>query len=94
MNHDLLTGPVIVDVEFRMPRPKSHYIGGVCRPSKLRMDAPRHHAVKPDATKLWRSTEDALTGVIWVDDAQVVDQRVTKTYADGEPGATILVWRA
>lgn len=35
---------------------------------------------KPDSTKLVRAVEDALTGVLWGDDAQVVDQHVFKRY--------------
>lgn len=45
---------------------------------------------KPDATKLLRSTEDALTGILWIDDAQVVSQAAGKLYGD-QPGAIIIV---
>ncbi len=36
--------------------------------------------VKPDLSKLIRSTEDAMTGVIYADDAQVVQFSVSKEY--------------
>jgi Holliday junction resolvase RusA-like endonuclease len=39
--------------------------------------------VKPDLDKLARSTADALTGVLYVDDAQVVSYELHKVY--GEP---------
>jgi Holliday junction resolvase RusA-like endonuclease len=45
---------------------------------------------KPDATKLWRSTEDALKDIAWVDDAQVVRQLVEKRYGP-VPGAAIWI---
>lgn len=35
---------------------------------------------KPDATKLLRAIEDALTGIIWTDDARVVTQHVFKRW--------------
>lgn len=34
----------------------------------------------PDATKLVRAIEDALTGHVWTDDAQIVSQYVGKCY--------------
>jgi Holliday junction resolvase RusA-like endonuclease len=50
----------------------------------------------PDLTKLMRSTEDALTGILWVDDARITDQHARKRYCEpGQaPGAqiSISVW--
>lgn len=40
----------------------------------------RHPTVKPDADKLGRALLDALTGVAYIDDAQVVWLRIRKTY--------------
>lgn len=48
------------------------------------------HTVKPDATKLWRSTEDALTGIAWRDDAQISVQVVEKRYGS-QSGALIQI---
>jgi Holliday junction resolvase RusA-like endonuclease len=78
----LLEGPLLLEVVFWMPRPKGHY-GSGRNAEKLKPSAPRFPTVKPDATKLLRALEDALTGIVWRDDAQVVVQTVTKTY--GEP---------
>lgn len=88
------TGTLAVDVTFDMPRPKSHYRTGK-HAGELRDDAPDWHSKKPDATKLWRSTEDALTGVVWTDDALVASQYIIKRYAaPGMPtGADIHVYR-
>lgn len=86
-----LDGPVELFILFVMPRPKKHYFTGK-RASVLRPDAPTHHTVAPDATKLTRSTEDALKGVVWVDDSQVVYQEVVKRYGP-TPGAKIVVKR-
>lgn len=74
----LLAGPLTLTVDFYLPRPKGHIgVKGV-RPS-----APAYPIVKPDTTKLLRAVEDALTGIVWRDDAQVVEQTVRKMY--GEP---------
>ena len=71
-----------VRFDFIMPRPKSHFNSkGDLKPS-----APFYHTVKPDALKLARSTEDALTGIVWADDAQTAMLEVSKCYAGkGEP---------
>ena len=68
---------------FRFQRPKSHF-GTGRNAGKLKKSAPRCHVVKPDLSKLVRAVEDALTGIIWRDDSQVIDYRpyLTKGYAD------------
>lgn len=86
---ELLTGPLQVFVTFYLPRPKNHYRTGK-HSGELKSNAPWYHITKPDATKLWRSTEDALTGIIWRDDAQVAEQVIQKHYA-AKPGAVITV---
>jgi len=87
---ELLTGALAVRVRFIMPRIAAHYKGG--NPARgLKDNAPYYHTKKPDATKLWRSTEDALTGVVWHDDAQIAVQRIEKVYGE-KPGAEIEIW--
>jgi Holliday junction resolvase RusA-like endonuclease len=54
----------------------------------LRASAPRYPTGRPDVLKLARACEDALTGVIWRDDAQIVVERLYKDW--GEP-ARVLV---
>lgn len=47
---------------------------------------------KPDIDKLLRALLDGLTGIVWVDDSQVIYCTVNKVYAwDGSPGATVTV---
>jgi Holliday junction resolvase RusA-like endonuclease len=83
---DPLAGPLRLTVVFTMPRLKGHYrTNGEVKPN-----APQHHTVKPDATKLLRSTEDALTGILWRDDAQIAEQSARKVYGE-RPGAEIIV---
>lgn len=54
-------------------------------------------SVRPDADNYSRLATDALTGVVWADDARHVDHTARKRYAlDGEPRWRILVdrvWR-
>lgn len=79
----LLTGPVAVDLSFVMPRPKST--------PKRRTPA----AIKrPDLDKLERAILDALTGIAFQDDAQVVELGASKRLASpaGQPGVWISVY--
>lgn len=84
---DLLRGPLLVRFVFYMPRPKGHLNSkGLVKPS-----APQYPAKKPDALKLARAVEDAITGIIWADDAQIVDEILAKRY--GEPARCEIVIR-
>lgn len=66
---------------FRMKRPQSHFRTGKYS-DQLKPSAPQEHTTRPDVTKLIRSTEDALTGILWKDDSQVTTQHATKEYVD------------
>jgi crossover junction endodeoxyribonuclease RusA len=86
-----LTGPLEAVVTFFLPRPKSHYrTGRHC--VGLKPGSPIYHTNKPDATKLWRSTEDAMAGIIFADDSSIAMQTVTKVY-NNTPGAWISIKR-
>jgi Holliday junction resolvase RusA-like endonuclease len=68
----LLDGPLACSMVFTLPRPKGHWRTG--RNAHLLRDAaPPRPAGVPDLSKLVRATEDALTGVLWTDDARVVE---------------------
>ena len=69
----LLEGPVHLRIQFYLPCPKSAPKRKVPRPTK-----------KPDLSKLARCIEDALTGVLYHDDAQITRLEVTKVYAGRE----------
>lgn len=78
-----LDGPLQVRAEFVLPRPKS---------LPKRLPTPPH-TKKPDVDKLIRAVMDALTGVVWRDDSQVIDLHPTKRYAelDEQPGVHLRV---
>lgn len=86
----LLENAIFMTYDFRFPRPKSHYGSGK-NSHMLKKDAPVFHSKTPDLTKIIRSTEDALTGVVWKDDAQVYSRQEVKRYCEGneKPGVTI-----
>lgn len=84
--------PLRVLVTFVLPRPRGHY-GTGRKAGVLKASAPPFPARKPDATKLWRALEDALTGIVWVDDSRIVSQAVDKVYGD-QPGAVVSVYVA
>lgn len=72
--------PLVTAFEFVVARPKSHYRTGKFA-GQLKPDAPELPAVSPDVLKLARSTEDALNGIVWVDDSRNVTERMGKRYA-------------
>lgn len=76
-----LHGPLEVIFEFYLPRPQGHF-GSGRNAAQLKESAPRWHSIRPDYTKLVRSTEDALKGIAWLDDSQIASQRGTKVYGD------------
>jgi Holliday junction resolvase RusA-like endonuclease len=65
-----LDGPLVVRMVFTMPKPKSA--------PRTRRTWPMRY---PDLSKLARSTEDALTGIIWADDGRIVSyDRLSKVF--------------
>ena len=80
-------GPVEVEIRFYLPRPRAHYLRGALRPT-----APSLVVTKPDGDKLLRCCWDALAGICFKDDSQIVRWSGAKYYADPHPvGARICV---
>ena len=83
----MLAAPIALYIDFRMPRPKAHYLSDG---TTIRPGAPALPIVRPDATKLLRSTEDALTGIVWRDDAEIAELHISRGYVwEGSSGARI-----
>ena len=80
-----LEGPLAVTFEFQFMRPKGHYGS-----KGLRASAPVHPAVRPDLLKVARSTEDAMSGLAYRDDAQIVHETLIKRYGE-QAGAWITI---
>lgn len=81
--------PIAAHFTFYFLRPKSHYFTGK-NAGKLRPDAPGVPIVRPDITKLIRSTEDALIGIVYRDDSEIVMQIGLKMYGE-EAGCRICI---
>jgi Holliday junction resolvase RusA-like endonuclease len=69
--------PVMITIRFYFAKPPSAKKSRTCP------------VVPPDLDKLCRATFDALKGVAWVDDAQVVQVFATKHY--GEPKTSVRI---
>jgi Holliday junction resolvase RusA-like endonuclease len=71
-----LAGCVDLELAFYIGgRPKGHFLRG-----HVRGDAPPRPGKKPDYDKIARSVGDALNGIVYEDDAQVVRALVEKLY--------------
>lgn len=84
----LIEGPVYVEMTFTRVRPKSHLRKG----GELSLEGTRHDypATKPDVLKLARAVEDACTGEVWRDDAQIVKEVLRKVWGEVE-GVSVTV---
>jgi crossover junction endodeoxyribonuclease RusA len=81
----LLLGSVAIIAEFRFARPPSHLTKG----GEVRKGKPAAPG-RPDLDKLLRGLLDALTGVVFKDDAQVTDLDACKVWAE-VPGVMLRV---
>jgi crossover junction endodeoxyribonuclease RusA len=86
-----LSGPLKLSMEFRLLRPKFHFGSGKNAGQVKASMSGTFPTVKPDLTKLERSTEDALTGILWHDDCQVCKKETCKIYVTRNPGVLIKV---
>jgi len=77
------TGPVTVNLTFLLPRRKAE-------PKR----ATPPHTRKPDLDRLIRACLDAMTGVVFTDDAQVTHLRCMKRTAPlGDQPGVLITWR-
>ena len=74
---ELFAGPLDMELEFYLQRPKS-------LPKKI-----QRHTKKPDIDNLAKSVMDALEGIIYVNDAQVIALRIYKMY--GTPKCSVRI---
>lgn len=84
-------GALYVEMTFLRQRNKGHLSArGDVKPS-----APLYPSTRPDVLKHARGTEDALSGVVWVDDSRICSGPNEKVFAEpNEPvGAEIRVWQ-
>ena len=84
--HNLLTGPVNLQmrVDFAIPASWSQKKQ---RAAEAGLILP---TVKPDADNILKALCDAINGVVWVDDVQVVDLTLKKRYSV-QPGVAVRI---
>jgi len=70
-------GAIGIEIEFQVRRPKT-----------VKREFP---TVAPDLDKYIRAVLDALTGIAYQDDSQVIDIKATKVYSNS-PGAEIKIF--
>lgn len=82
----MLDGPLVVDLHVAMPIPASW-----SQKKRAEANSGRLRPTgKPDADNISKLYLDALNGIVWIDDAQIVDLHVRKVYGD-QPGVTMSV---
>jgi len=88
-----LLGPLKLRVFFFMVRPKSHYRTGK-RAGELKPNPPTHCDKKPDVDNLVKLVMDAMNGVFYKDDWQIVELIAIKRYADTQPRTDVTLTTA
>lgn len=79
--------PVRVDMVISMEVPSSWPRWK----AKSALDGQTAPTTKPDADNVLKSLQDAFNGVVWVDDAQIVQCSIQKIYSD-RPGVLVTVY--
>lgn len=71
------TGAIVLDLVFAVRAPKRRKL---MRPT-----------TRPDLDNFEKALCDALNGIFWVDDAQIVNCNKAKVYADGAPSISVRI---
>lgn len=92
-DHVLLTGPLALEICFFRTGPQGRY-GTGRNAGNLKDGALAFPTTKPDGTKQLRAFEDALSKIVWQDDSQIVDWRISKRFTRfGDPArAEFRLW--
>ena len=72
----ILEKAIKLSIQFIFLRPKRH----LKKNGELTKSARPYHTTRPDLCKLTRAVEDALTGLIWRDDSQIITHCTSKAY--------------
>lgn len=79
---EVIGGAAVLFVNFHFARPKGHYGTGKNAGTVKPRFAQARPAVKPDLTNIVKRVEDALTGIAWKDDCQVVETHASKMWGE------------
>ena len=85
----LMTGPIRVELDFFLPRPKAH----LDKHGVPKAKSPVWHCKKPDLDNLIKAVTDAITDTqrVWLDDSQIYEITATKTYAMNAVGCSVFI---
>ncbi|NDG64428.1 MAG: RusA family crossover junction endodeoxyribonuclease [Planctomycetes bacterium] len=85
----LMTGPIRVELDFFMPRPKAH----LDKHGVPKAKSPVWHCKKPDLDNLIKAVTDAITDTqkVWLDDSQIYQITAVKTYALYASGCSVSI---
>ncbi|HZK19518.1 MAG TPA: RusA family crossover junction endodeoxyribonuclease [Treponemataceae bacterium] len=83
-----ITEPVIAEITAYYPIPKSY----TKKQRQAILQGELLPTVKPDADNIEKAIYDALNGIAYIDDSQIIDQRCRKVYAiDGKPRVEVSI---
>lgn len=77
---EILRGPLLVSMIFTRRRP----VGHLRADGRVKDSAPEYPTTRPDVLKLARAVEDAMSGIVYTDDSQIVDEQLLKLYGGSE----------
>jgi Holliday junction resolvase RusA-like endonuclease len=83
-------GPIFLSMTFVRFRPKGHYGTGRNANAVKESKKDAKPTSKPDLLKLGRAVEDAMSGIVYLDDSQIVQETLEKRYGD-KPGVDIII---
>ena len=83
-------GPLAATMIFVRARPKGHFGTGRNEGVLKSWAVKKHPTGKPDVLKLGRAVEDAMNGIVFIDDSQIVIEQLEKRYGD-MPGVFISI---
>ena len=82
---------VRVYVSFVFASPNGHF-GTGRNAGVLKSSAPTNKVTRPDVDKLLRAVLDAITGIVFMDDSQVVKAEASKVFGPGPEAIICVDW--
>jgi Holliday junction resolvase RusA-like endonuclease len=83
--------PLRLEVRFFFPRPTGHYRTGK-HADEVKANAPCWPTCRPDIDNCLKLVLDALNGVFFKDDAQIVQLDCSKQYVKNQPNTEVTIW--
>jgi Holliday junction resolvase RusA-like endonuclease len=85
---DLFDGPLLLQATFVFGYLAAHRRAN----GELKANVPTYKETNPDVSKLVRSIEDSMQGVVYTNDARIAKLEITKVYGE-KPGVYVKVTR-